>query len=177
MNSRSRGSWWVRGNVIGLDISFGDTIWPAPQRIDIPRVLNNDPSPPISILGYPLVMIVAEKVVTMIQRGEANTRWRDFADVAVISARHSMSGVELLAALDVVAAHRRVLLEPLGQALVGMPILAQPKWVLWRSHQEHRDAIPELFVDALNRTASFIDPVVGATALDRNWDPTVGLWR
>ena len=87
------------------------------------------------------------------------------------------SPAELLAALDVVAAHRRALLEPLVQALAGMPILAQPKWVLWRSHQEHRDAISELFVDALNRTASFIDPVVGATALDRNWDPTVGLWR
>ena len=30
---------------------------------------------------------------------------------------------------------------------------------------------------ALNRTASFIDLVVGATALDRNWDATVGFWR
>lgn len=72
-------------NVIGLDISFGDPIWPAPQRIEMPRVLDSVKSEPISILGYPLVMVVAEKAVTMIQRGEADTRWRDFADVVAIA--------------------------------------------------------------------------------------------
>ena len=63
-------------NAIGLDVSFGDPIWPTPQLITLPRVLDKDQSAPIAILGYPLVMIVAEKVVTMIQRREANTRWR-----------------------------------------------------------------------------------------------------
>ena len=164
-------------NVIGLDISFGDPIWPAPQRIDLPRVLDNDQSAPISILGYPLVMIVAEKVVTMIQRGEANTRWRDFADVIAIADRHSVNEAELRAALSAVATHRRAILEPLILALTRMPTIAQPKWTIWRNHQAHRDSIPELFLDALNRTAAFIDPLIDAVALDRSWDPTAALWR
>jgi Nucleotidyl transferase AbiEii toxin, Type IV TA system len=42
-------------NVIGLDISFGDPIWPVPQKVDVPRLLDKDQSAPISILGYPLV--------------------------------------------------------------------------------------------------------------------------
>ena len=100
-------------NIIGLDISFGDPIWTAPQKIDVPRVLDKDQSSPISILGYPLVMVVAEKVVTMLQRGEVNTRWRDFADVVAIAARHSMEATELRSALTTVATHRRVTLEPL----------------------------------------------------------------
>jgi hypothetical protein len=62
-------------NMIGLDISFGDSIWPAPQKIDVPRVLDMHQSAPISILGFPLGMVLAEKVVTMIQRGSANTRF------------------------------------------------------------------------------------------------------
>nr|WP_182484529.1 nucleotidyl transferase AbiEii/AbiGii toxin family protein [Alpinimonas psychrophila] len=164
-------------NVIGLDISFGDPIWPAPQRIDLPRVLDNDQSAPISILGYPLVMIVAEKVVTMIQRGEANTRWRDFADVIVIADRHSVNEGELRAALSTVATHRRAILEPLIPALTRMPTIAQPKWTIWRNHQAHRHSIPEVFSDALNRTAAFIDPLIDAVALDRSWDTTAALWK
>lgn len=164
-------------NVIGLDMSFGDPIWPAPQRIDLPRVLEKDQSAPISFLGYPLVMIVAEKVVTMLQRGEANTRWRDFADVIAIAARHSVNEAELRSALTTVAAHRRAILEPLIPALDSMPTIAQPKWGIWRLNQAHRDSIPEYFSDALNLVATFIDPVVGTAGLDRNWDPTAAFWR
>ena len=164
-------------NVIGLDISFGDPIWPAPQKIDVPRVLDKDQSAPISILGYPLVMIVAEKVVTMIQRGEANTRWRDFADVIAIAARHSVNESELRSALTTVATHRRAILEPLIPGLNSMPAIAQPKWAIWRLHQAHKDSIPEYFSDSLNRIAAFIDPVLGTAALDRSWIPAAAYWQ
>ncbi len=164
-------------NVIGLDVSFGDPIWPAPQKIDVPRLLDKDQSAPISILGYPLVMIVAEKVVTMLQRGDANTRWRDFADVIAIAARHSMDDTELRSALTAVAAHRRATLEPLIPALDSMPPIAQAKWVLWRLHQAHKDSIPEHFSDALSRIAALIDPVLGAASPARSWDPTTAQWQ
>ncbi|GAA1224190.1 nucleotidyl transferase AbiEii/AbiGii toxin family protein [Rhodoglobus aureus] len=164
-------------NVIGLDISFGDPIWPAPQRVILPRVLDKDQSAPISILGYPIVMIVAEKVVTMIQRGDANTRWRDFADVIAIANRHSIDETELREAMIVVASHRRATLETLIPALEGMPAIAQVKWSLWRTHQEQRDSIPELFSDALIRVAAFIDPVIDGLTLGRNWHPSVARWQ
>lgn len=164
-------------NVIGLDISFGDPVWPAPQMIDVLRLLDKDQSAPISVLGYPLVMIVAEKVVTMLQRGEANTRWRDFADVIAIAARHSMGETELRAALSTVATHRRAVLKPLITVLGAMPTIAQPKWATWRLNQEHRDSIPESFSDGLIRIAAFIDPVVSTSSLDRNWNAVAAQWR
>lgn len=163
-------------NVIGLDISFGDPIWPAPQKIDVPRVLDIDQSAPISILGYPLVMVLAEKVVTMLQRGSANTRWRDFADVIAIAARHTMAETELLSALTTVATHRRAVLEPLLPALESMPPTAQPKWATWRLNQARNDSIPESFSDGLNQIAAFIDPVV-RTSLARNWNPAAAKWK
>ena len=164
-------------NVIGLDISFGDPIWPAPQRVDLPRVLDKDRASSISMLGYPLVMIVAEKVITMLQRGEANTRWRDFADVFAIAIRHSMDENELRSALVTVAAHRHVVLEPLNPALDSMPLVAQSKWATWRRQQAHKDSIPEPFADALDRIAAFIDPVVGTGPHERKWDPTAAQWN
>lgn len=164
-------------NFIGLDISFGDPIWPAPQKIEVPRVLDKDESAPISILGYPLVMIVAEKVVTMIQRGEANTRWRDFADVLAIAARHAVNEAELRSALTTVALHRRAILAPLIPALDSMPTIAQPKWAIWRLNQAHKDSIPEAFSDGLNQIAAFIDPVVSTASLDRNWNTAAAKWQ
>jgi hypothetical protein len=83
-------------------------------------------------------MIVAEKVVTMIQRGDANTRWRDFADVIAITDRHPMKESELREAMNVVSSYRGATLETLIPALDGMPTVAQAKWTLWRSHQEHK---------------------------------------
>lgn len=163
-------------NVIGVDISFGDPIWPAPQRIDLPRVLDRDQSAPISILGYPLGMVLAEKVVTMIQRGSANTRWRDFADVIAIIARHSIGEAELRSALTAVATHRRAVLEPLLPALESMPPTAQPNWAIWRLNQARRDPIPESFSEGLNHIAAFIDPVV-TTSLDRNWNTAAAKWK
>ncbi|TDO40131.1 hypothetical protein C8E87_3840 [Paractinoplanes brasiliensis] len=33
----------------------------------------------LAINGYPLPMVYAEKIVTMLERGTANTRWRDYS--------------------------------------------------------------------------------------------------
>src|SRR3954451_10415678 len=80
---------------IGIDVNFGDPIWPAPAEIELPRLIGQQP---VRLLGYPLPMVVAEKIVTALQRGEANTRWRDFADVLTISRAHDLSAGELRAA-------------------------------------------------------------------------------
>ena len=69
--------------VIGLDISFGDPIWPEPRDVEIPRILNE--SEPSVIFGSADTMVIAEKTVTALQRGTANARWRHFADTVGIS--------------------------------------------------------------------------------------------
>lgn len=38
----------------------------------------------IHVVGYPVEMVLAEKVVTATARGTANTRWRDFVDIAAL---------------------------------------------------------------------------------------------
>jgi hypothetical protein len=48
-----------------LDINVGDPIWPEPTIVSLPRLLDSDP---IRIIGYQVTMILAEKIVTVIQR-------------------------------------------------------------------------------------------------------------
>jgi hypothetical protein len=114
-------------SAIGLDVSFGDPIWPAPQQIDIPRILEDIGVNPVILFGYPLIMVFAEKTVTRMQRRETSTRWRDFADVVVISRRHNFIAGDRRSAMEVVANHRREPLLALVPGLDGMAELAQTK--------------------------------------------------
>ena len=63
-----------------LDVNFGDPV--GPQEIEYPTLLADEP---IELLGYPVEAVIAEKVETMISRGDANTRERDYADVLALS--------------------------------------------------------------------------------------------
>jgi predicted nucleotidyltransferase component of viral defense system len=60
-----------------VDVNVGDPIWPEPQQVSMPRLLDGV----LLVRGYPLEMVLAEKVATAIARGTANTRWRDFVDL------------------------------------------------------------------------------------------------
>ena len=59
-----------------LDISFGDA--GESELIEIESVIDRAG---VSVMAYPLTLNLAEKAVTAMQRGAANTRDRDFADL------------------------------------------------------------------------------------------------
>lgn len=78
--------------VSNVDVNVGDPIWPAPAVIHLPRLLEQEP---IKRRGYPLEMVLAEKIVTALQRGAASTRWRDFCDIFQLTGRHTFLAKEL----------------------------------------------------------------------------------
>jgi hypothetical protein len=144
------------------DVNVGDPVWALPARTPIPALLGG---PPLEVLGYPLAMVVAEKLVTAVQRGRANTRWRDFADLWMLlggppatdagrplpagrSAR-PLADIDVAEAIHAVASHRQASLEPLGPALAGMEREAQPRWAAWRKRQSGAAALPERLGDLI----------------------------
>ena len=136
-----------------VDFNIGDPLWPEPQPIQLPRLLGG---PPISIVGYRVELVLAEKIVTALQRGTANTRWRDFVDIAELSSREINSD-ELAESIKRVAASRQVELSPLSEVLDGYAELAQSRWAAWRRKQRLNDT-PESFADLLDVVVAFSDP-------------------
>jgi Domain of unknown function (DUF1814). len=123
-------------------------------------------------------MVIAEKTVTAIERGEANTRWRDFADVLTISDVHEISARELVVALQTVAGYRGATLRPLLPSLAAMPETAQPKWASWRRRQAHAHTLPGQFADALSIVAEFTDPVLSSALPEgAHWNPGSRTWE
>lgn len=124
-----------------VDVNVGDPIWPAPSTVEVPRLRGGAP---IVLAGYPIHMVYAEKIVTAIQRGIANTRWRDFGDVWTLSRRHPISAGDLRQAVDAVADHRGARLALLADVLDGYADLAQARWAAWR-RRSNSDHLPESF--------------------------------
>lgn len=157
-----------------VDINVGDPIWPSPQPIIVPGLLGRD----VALAGYPLTMVHAEKLITALDRGRTNTRWRDFADVYTLSGQHTVNAAELLGSTTRVAAYRKVPLVPLRTALDGWADVAQSKWAIWRRKQTRSNALPAHFGDTLAAITEFADPILAARiANDAVWHPADRTWR
>jgi len=156
-----------------IDITVGDPVWPAPQSIELPRLLGGR----IQLAGYPLEMILAEKIRTCVQRDTANTRWRDFADIRSLSRRHDVSGRSLCMTLGKVTAHQHVAQEPLGEVLAGFERIAQPQWSRWRARLSMEDSVPASFADVLAEVTAFADPALTWEADGMTWRALERRWR
>ncbi len=141
-----------------IDVNIGDPIQPPPVQVDLPRLLGGEP---VRLLGYPIAMVLAEKVVTMVERAETNTRWRDFADVYLLTRDRPVPVVEFQEALAAVASFRRVDPRPLAPLRETMPPLAQPRWAAWRRKQQLEAVLPEEFADVLDAVVRFADAHLG----------------
>ncbi|HEU5269395.1 MAG TPA: nucleotidyl transferase AbiEii/AbiGii toxin family protein, partial [Jatrophihabitans sp.] len=155
-----------------VDVNIGDPIWPAPCEIELPRLLGGT----ITLAGYPLPMVYAEKIVTAIQRGSVNTRWRDFADLYILTGHHAADGADLRRALSEVAAYRRVTFWPLAEALAGYADLAQTRWAAWLRRQQLGDRLPVSFADLLAAVSDFADPAITDRVAGLRWNPVARAW-
>lgn len=158
-----------------IDLNVGDPVRPPAKPVTVPRLLGGDP---ITVVGYPLPMVIAEKLVTAVQRSRTNTRWRDYADMHELTRHHDLTANELRIAVHTVAEHRATELLPLAELVEGYAARAQDKWQRWRALQE-AEHLPKEFGQVLERVIAFADPLLGEKlpegavwrAATQRWEP------
>jgi len=158
--------------VLRLDINVGDPVTPAPVEVEYPALLEGS----FRLLGYPLATVLAEKVVTMVERGVATTRERDFADVVLLSRRHPVDAAELLAALRATAAHRGSTLRPLGGWLARLGALRQASWSAYIDRSGLAEVLPIDYEAAIAAVSFFVDPLLDGSTTAGSWDPIQKHW-
>jgi len=93
---------------VAWDVSTGDPIVPAPREVTLERILGE----PIRLIGYAPESTVAEKGVTILERGITSTRWRDYVDIVALG-ETGLDMDELLDASRAVAEYRGISLRPI----------------------------------------------------------------
>jgi len=68
---------------IGIDVTFGDVITPKAEKRQFTTIL--DDKTRITVYAYTVETLIAEKIQTVLSRGDANTRPRDFYDLYMLA--------------------------------------------------------------------------------------------
>ena len=155
-----------------VDVNFGDPVVPAPRRLLYPSLLGE----PFEVLAYPMAAVLGEKVETMVRRGNASTRERDFADVWLITRAHEVDASELRSALLATASARGTELVPLAKALGSYAALRQRAWADFVARAGLAGAVPERLEETVRDVGQFVDPVLSGEVTEGTWGPAAGSW-
>jgi predicted nucleotidyltransferase component of viral defense system len=173
----------VRGNLDGgtfklqLDIGIDDAVVPEPEWVEYPTLLDLDAP---RILAYQPSTALAEKLDTIVSKGLANSRLKDYYDIWLLSTLHSYDGVELAASILATFTHRGTAIPhdtPLGltDAFYGNAEV-QARWRSFLSSKAI-DALDD-FSDVCAAISDFMTPPAVAAASDEafemRWEPSVG---
>lgn len=145
-----------------IDVSTGDAI--TPGEVEFPyKLMFEDRS--ISVLAYNLETVIAEKLETILSRGTANTRMRDFYDLYILThgCKQPIDGPLLGAALEATATRRGTLpLTKAGKEIVAELPADEEMRRLWTNYQMRFSyAAPVSWVAAVNAVRLLLDAASG----------------
>jgi predicted nucleotidyltransferase component of viral defense system len=163
-----------------IDVGFGDAVTPEPRTVSYPALLPDFMAPVLRV--YPVYTVIAEKYQAMVLLGIANSRMKDFYDLAVIANRTELDGAMLAQAIGATFARR-------GTALPEEPPLALrnefgkdlAKARQWQAFlNKNRLTAPSL-TDTVSLLNDLLWPPtqVATAASDANarWTPEALTWR
>ncbi len=176
---RVRLSTWLGAALIPvqIDIGFGDILTPGPLETEFPVLLGH-PAPQIRV--YPIETVIAEKVQAMVNLGIANSRMKDFYDVAHIAGQFTFQGATLATAVQATFTKRGTVI-PSGRPVALTAEFAEDKTKQrqWKAFLQRTglDAYKDL-TSLIEFLFTFTEPVLVAArqgdSLLKTWTPDKG---
>lgn len=132
-----------------FDIGFGDVIKPRPLSMEYPVIFPEMNAP--KLIAYSLETVVAEKFQTMIDRGVANSRMKDYYDLYRIILSHKFDEDDLMSAIIATFDNRKTEYIPNHQLFsdefANNPLLIQR----WSNYRRKLEDIKEVSFDTVMR--------------------------
>lgn len=156
-----------------VDVGFGDAITPAPNVVDFPSLLDF-PAP--RLRAYPRETVVAEKLEAMVQLGMANSRMKDFYDLAVLGRDFEFDGALLTSAIRATFERRKTPLPattPVAfTAAFGEDPTKRSQWTGFLRKAGVGDG--DSLIETIAAVRAFLEAPLQAAA---DGSPTPGTWR
>ena len=161
---------------IGIDIGFGDVIYPDAVEMEFPVILDMK-APRVN--AYSLESSIAEKLEAIVKNGFLNSRYKDFYDIYVLSGKYPFNFDKLHNAVTETFANRRT---PMTMDTVAFSdeflsdIIHQARWNSFL--KKKKALIPVSMNDAMTRIKIFVTPLL-TQIIDpiTEWDPNEGCWK
>ncbi len=153
-----------------IDIGFGDVVYPEPEELDLPAMLNF--SAP-RLLCYSRESFISEKLEAMVKLDMLNSRMKDFYDIWLLSLQFNFNGSKLAEAIRRTFERRSTAL-PMEIEAFAEPFIEakQTQWeAFWKRLQQ--DHVPSSFREIMASVNRFLSPIVAALSSDKksptNW--------
>lgn len=161
---------------VGIDIGFGDVVYPGAVKMDFPVILDMEPP---RINAYSLESSIAEKLEAIIHNGYLNSRYKDYYDIYVLSTRYAFSLEELRNAVIETFENRKTPIS-MESAVFENEFLGDPMHqTRWKSFLKKKKALIQIpMSEAMERIKSFVRPLLEATSSGgSDWNPDTGHWE
>ena len=159
---------------IGIDIGFGDVIYPDAVKMDFPVILDME-APRVN--AYSLETLIAEKLEAIIHNGYLNSRYKDFYDIYVLSANYEFSYEGLRNAVIQTFENRKTQMT-MDSAAFSEEFLNDPMHqTRWKSFLKKKKALIQISMsDAMDWIKAFVCPLLEGMEKTK-WNPKKGIWE
>ena len=161
---------------IGIDIGFGDVIYPDAVEMEFPVILDME-APRVN--AYSLESSISEKLEAITKNGFLNSRYKDFYDIYVLSEKYPFDYEELRCAVTETFKNRNTPMTMNTAAFSDEFLGDSMHQTRWNSYIKKKKAlIPVSMSDAMTRIKTFVAPLLTQTnASVTEWDPIEGCWK
>lgn len=159
---------------IGIDIGFGDAIYPDAVKMDFPVILDME-APRVN--AYSLETLIAEKLEAIIHNGYLNSRYKDFYDIYVLSTNYEFSYERLRNAVIQTFENRKTQMT-MDVAAFSEEFLNDPMHqTRWKAFLKKKKALIQISMpDAMNWIKAFVCPLLEGMEKTK-WNPKKGIWE
>jgi predicted nucleotidyltransferase component of viral defense system len=142
-----------------IDVGFGDVVYPEPQELDLPAMLN---FPAARLLCYSRESAISEKLEAIVKLGSMNSRMKDFYDIWLLSRQFDFEGNKLAEAIRLTF-ERRGTKMPLKVEAFSVPFIKdkQTHWIAFYKRLQ-QDRVPTSFEEIVASVDRFLSPIVEA---------------
>ena len=163
---------------ISIDIGFGDIVYPERMKMDFPVLLDMDIP---KVYAYSINSVVAEKFEAFVSLGLANSRYKDFYDIYVLSDRYNFDGKELTNAIKETFNHRGTSFDDIVAFEDGFAD-DETRLMRWNSFVEKKKALVKLgFEETVQLLKILLFPIVDAIKknelFERTWSHEKKMWK
>lgn len=159
---------------IGIDIGFGDVIYPDAVKMDFPVILDME-APRVN--AYSLETLIAEKLEAIIHNGYLNSRYKDFYDIYVLSTNYEFSYERLRNAVIQTFENRKTQMT-MDVAAFSEEFLNDPMHqTRWKAFLKKKKALIQISMsDAMDWIKAFVCPLLEGMEKTK-WNPKKGIWE